>query len=52
MAKVIFKFDGEETKVQCNENDTMEDICKRFCSKTEKNIDKIFFIYGGQTINF
>ena len=52
MTKVIFKFNGEETKIQCNENDTMEDICKRFCSKVEKNIDKVFFIYGGEKINF
>ena len=52
MANIIFKFNGVETKIQCCENDKMEDICKRFCSKVEISINKVFFIYGGQQINF
>ena len=51
MAKVIFKFNGTETLIQCQIEDKMKDICQKFSIKIQINIDKLMFIYGGDIIN-
>ena len=48
MSKVIFNYKGEYTTVSCEENEIIEEICKRF---TNKDINELQFIYGGNIIN-
>ena len=50
MASVEFVDDGIKTIIQCNENDKLEDIIQRYCFKTEKNIEKMIFLYSGNII--
>ena len=51
MSNIIFNFNGKETKVQCNVNEKMEEIFKRYSSKMEIDINKIYFVYNGEIIN-
>ena len=44
-------FNGIITTIQCNENERIEEILKRFCVKINKNKEKIFFLYGGNIID-
>ncbi len=52
MATVEFLYNQCPTNIQCNENDTMLDICKKFAVKANKNVTDIFFLYNGGPINF
>ena len=51
MAKVLFNYKGVETEIQCNINDKIKDIFKRYETKIGKDISKLFFIYNGNKIN-
>ena len=51
MAKVIFNFKGVETIIQCNINDKIKDIYKKYETKIGEDISKLFFIYNGNKIN-
>ena len=46
-----FNFGGISTTIQCNSQDKLDDIFKRYASKTEVNKEELFFLYGGQTLN-
>jgi len=46
MASVVFKLNGVETTIQCLKTDKMKDICNKYVSKIQSNIDKLYFIYG------
>ena len=50
MASVEFVDGGIKAIIQCNENDKLEDIIQRYCFKTEKNIEKMIFLYSGNII--
>ena len=51
MAKVIFNYKGIETIIQCNINDKIKDIFKKYETKIGKDISKLYFIYNGNKIN-
>jgi hypothetical protein len=51
MKEVEFIYEERKIIIQCNENDLMKDICKRFASKLSLEMDSLFFIYGGEKIN-
>ena len=51
MAKVIFIYKGIETEIQCNINDKIKDIYKRYENKLGIDISKLYFIYNGNKIN-
>ena len=51
MSIAIFLFNGNEIKIQCSKEDKMKDICLKFVSKINMNINEIYFIYGGNIIN-
>ena len=44
-AELIYK--GEKTDIQCNENEKLEEIIKRFCLKLELNIENMYYLYAG-----
>ena len=52
MAKVIFSFNGIQTIIQCLKEDKMKNICNKYASKINININSLIFIYGGNKINY
>ena len=51
MEKLIFNYKGIETIIQCNINDKIKDIYKRYENKLGIDISKLYFIYNGNKIN-
>ena len=51
MAKVIFSYKGIQTEIQCNINDKIKDIYKKYETKIGIDLFKIYFIYNGNKIN-
>ena len=51
MAKVIFSYKGTETEIQCNINDKIKDIYKRYTNKIGIDISKVYFIYNGNKMD-
>ena len=51
MANTEFIYNAKKTIIQCNPNDLLEDIIKKFCLKVTKNMEDIYFLYGGQNID-
>ena len=51
MAEVEFNYNGKKTTIQCNLNEKIKDIIKKYIGKIEKNVDDIYFLYGGDNIN-
>ena len=51
MKNVEFNYEGTQITIQCNENDLIKDICKKFASKLSLEMDSLFFIYEGGQIN-
>ena len=50
--KVIFTLDGVDVSIQCSKEDKIKDICQKFSTKVEKNINSLLFLYGGNQLNF
>ena len=48
MAEVEFTYNGINTIIQCNLNEKMKDICKRFKVKVNINNNNIYYSYNGQ----
>ena len=51
MASINFTYNGISTTIQCNKDEKMRDIFDKFVSKTNLDINKIQFLYGGNIIN-
>ena len=51
MAKVNFTYEGIKTVIQCSKEDKMRNICSKFGTKSEVDINSLFFIYNGKLIN-
>ena len=55
MSKIIFNYKSSSTTIQCNAQETMKDIYKKFESKIniDKEIDlsKLIFMYNGSKID-
>ena len=53
MSNIIFVFRGIETTIQCNVEEKLKDIYKRFEIKTKLDIDisKLYFLYNGNNID-
>ena len=51
MAEVIFKYNGIDKLIQCKIEDKFKDICQKFCIKSQKDLNNLIFIYGGETLN-
>ena len=51
MKEVEFIYEDKKIIIQCNENDKIKDICKRFASKLNLEMNSLFFICGGEKIN-
>ena len=51
MIEVQFEYNNSTISLHCNESDIINDIFLRNTSKEGLDINKIFFLYGGKTIN-
>lgn len=50
-SKAIFVYNGNTTIIQCNLNDKMKEICQKFSSKLQIDLNNLFFLYNGNKIN-
>jgi hypothetical protein len=50
-AKIIFSFNGIEVHIQCTLEDKIKDICKKYATKIDNNINSLLFLYGGNQMN-
>ena len=51
MAKAIFTFNGIKTITMCSKDDKMKDICLKYSTKIDTNINSLYFLYGGNQVN-
>ena len=51
MAQVIFIFEGNNTIIQCNENDSMQNIIHNFVQNTGNEGNILYYLYNGNIIN-
>ena len=51
MAKAEFLYNGAKIVIQCDDNDKLESIFQKFSIKTQKKVDELCFLYGGQFID-
>ena len=47
MIKAEFSFKNNQIFIMCNEDDKMEEVCKRFGIKAETDLKNLVFLYGG-----
>ena len=51
MSKIIFNYKGAEIEIQCNIQDKIKDIFKKYADKSGIDISKTYFLYNGNKIN-
>ena len=47
MSTAEFIYKGGKTDIQCQEEDKIEDIIQKFCTKIGKRIEEMYYLYGG-----
>ena len=50
-AKIIFNLEGIKMTIQCSQEDKIKDICQKYATKINSNINSLLFLYGGNQIN-
>lgn len=50
MSQVNFNYNGIDITIQCKSGDKMKDICQKFCTKVQININSVCFLYGGKQV--
>ena len=50
-AEVIFSLNGVQTKIKCNKEDIMKDICKKFSIAKKVDTTNMLLLYKGNKIN-
>ena len=51
MARVDFHYNNNIIQILCDQNEIMEDICKKFTNKTNLDINDLFFLYSGNKLD-
>ena len=51
MAEVEFTYNGIQTNIKCEPEETMKKICDIFCEITGKDYNNLIFTYHGEKIN-
>jgi len=51
MINVTFIFKGENIIIQCNNNDKMKDICNKFITKVNIDINSVYFLFNVEKLN-
>ena len=50
-AKIIFSLNSIKVHIQCTLEDKIKDICKKYATKIDNNINSLLFLYGGNQMN-
>ncbi len=50
--KVNFILDDTNVEIKCSKENTMKDICQKFASQLNININSYLFLNQGKQINF
>ena len=50
--KVVFNFGGVDMTIQCTKEEKMKNICQKYGTKLQRNINTLIFLYGGNQLNF
>ena len=50
-AKIIFSLNGIKVHIQCTLEDKIKDICQKYATKIDNNINSLLFLYGGNQMN-
>ena len=50
-AKIIFNLEGIKITIQCSQEDKIKDICQKYATKIDININSLLFLYGGTKMN-
>ena len=48
---VTFKYKGIPTVIDCKKDETLEEICSRFCKKFNAHTEDFVFTYENQEVN-
>ena len=51
MVEVMFIYEGQLIKIQCNKEDKMKDIINKFINKIKEENNNFFYLYNGEKIN-
>ena len=51
MVEIIFIYEGNQIKIQCDKNKKMNEICNNLSYKLNMNINSLIFLYGGSQLN-
>ena len=51
MSNIIFVFNEKETKIECDSQELLKEICKRFTSKEGLDINNLSFFYNKKKLN-
>ena len=51
MAQVIFNFEGTNTTIECNINDSMENIITNYLQRIGNEGNNLYYLYNGNIIN-
>ena len=51
-ANALFTLDGCDLIIQCSKEDKMRDICQKYATKVNENLNSLLFLYWGSRINF
>ena len=51
-AQVIFTFEDVSLSIQCSKDNKMKDICQKYATNIQKNLNSFIFLYGGNQVNF
>ena len=50
MSKVFFKHKGNNIMIQCEQNEKVSEILKKYAAKGQIDITKVYFLYNGSNI--
>ena len=51
-ARIVFTLEGADLTMQCSSEEKMRDICQKYATKIDKNMDSLVFLYEGNKVNF
>lgn len=51
MVEIEFIYEDKNTIIQCNLEDKIEDILQKYITKINKDMNSLYFLYGGQSID-
>ena len=51
MSEIIFIYEGQNIKIQCDKSQKMKDICNILCAQLNLDINLLDFSYEGKQVN-